>query len=54
MLQNELFPEGLTYDFVNGFGTVKIGPLYEVKTAIEQNNFNMVGVDGIEPSTNRL
>lgn len=54
MLQSELFPEGLTYDFVNGFGTVKIGPLYEVKTMIEQNNSNLVGLVGIEPTTKWL
>ena len=54
LLQSELFPEGLTYDFVEGFGTIKIGPLYEVKEALESNQSNLVGAVGIEPTTKWL
>lgn len=54
MLQSELFPEGLTYNFVEGFGTIKIGPLYEVKEALESNQSNLVGLVGIEPTTKWL
>ncbi len=54
MLQSELFPEGLTYNFVEGFGTIKIGSLHEVKEAVESNQSNLVGLDGIEPSTKWL
>jgi site-specific DNA recombinase len=53
-LQTAIFPEGLTYDFVKGFGTVKIGELYEVIQEFEAKSSSVVGVDGVEPSTKRL
>ena len=57
LLQNAIFPEGITYNFVTGFGTAKPSESYLLihKIADESAiNSNLVGVDGIEPSTNRL
>jgi len=56
-LQLAIFPEGLRYDFVDGFGTAKTGDLYlliEQFEAANANNSSVVGVPGFEPGTNRL
>ncbi len=44
-LQTAIFPEGLSYDFVKGFGTAKTGELYEV---IEQFDAQTVNSGGDE------
>jgi site-specific DNA recombinase len=53
-LQAAIFPEGLVYDFQTGFGTAKISDLYEVIQQIDEEESNLVGVVGIEPTTKRL
>ncbi len=53
-LQTAIFPEGLTYDFVKGFGTAKTGDLYEAIAEFDAKKSNVVGVPGFEPGTNRL
>ena len=53
-LQTAIFPEGLTYDFVKGFGTAKTGELYEVIAEFEAKSSNVVGAVGFEPTTNQL
>ncbi|RYF29481.1 MAG: hypothetical protein EOO17_01230 [Chloroflexi bacterium] len=54
LLQSTIFPDGVRYNFVNGFGTVKTSEIYEVVRKSEHNNYNVVGLDGIEPSTKWL
>ena len=56
-LQTAIFPEGLTYDFINGFGTAKTSDLYQLIGRFETNlhkNNDLVGLVGFEPTTNRL
>jgi DNA invertase Pin-like site-specific DNA recombinase/DNA-directed RNA polymerase subunit RPC12/RpoP len=59
-LQVAIFPEGLNYDFVDGFGTAKTGDLYLLIEQFENsqvtgvNREEVVGVVGIEPTTKRL
>jgi len=51
-LQTAIFPEGLTYDFVKGFGTAQIGELYEVIQEFTTKKSNLVDLNGF--SWNRL
>ena len=51
-LQIAIFPEGLTYDFVKGFGTGQIGELYEVVQELATKKSNLVDLNGF--SWNRL
>ena len=56
-LQTVIFPEGLTYDFEKGFGTVQLSELYLSinKIATEVANLSsVVGAVGIEPTTKSL
>lgn len=53
-LQYLIFPNGIEYYFEKGFGTAKMGPLYEVVSSFDNKNSNVVGVAGLEPATNRL
>ena len=53
-LQTAIFPEGLTYDFVKGFGTAKTGDLYGAIREFEVKKSNVVGMPGFEPGTNWL
>ncbi len=53
-LQAVIFPEGLTYDFVNGFGTAKTGDLYLLIKQFEDTNIKnstVVAASGFEPLT---
>ena len=56
-LQTVIFPEGLTYDFDKGFGTVKLSELYllinKITTEVAILS-NLVGAVGIEPTTKTL
>lgn len=49
--QNTIFPEGLTYDFENGFRTAKINDLYQLISHVGENNDNLVSRAGIEPTS---
>ena len=52
-----IFPKGLVYQFDSGFRTPILNDLYLLmpsETDLLANNSNVVGVDGIEPSTKRL
>lgn len=42
-LQEIIFPEGLAYSFVDGFGTAKTSELYGVVRDFDMNNSNLVG-----------
>jgi hypothetical protein len=56
-VQDSVFPEGLEYDCVDGFGTAQMAESYLVIKQIADNsvkNPNLVGVVGIEPTTKRL
>ena len=53
-LQELLLPEGISYSFVEGFGTAKIGGLYGVIEQVRAENTSVVGAAGFEPATNRL
>lgn len=53
-LQQAVFPEGLTYSFEHGFRTAVTGELYGVLEQLGQKDSNVVGVVGLEPTTNRL
>jgi site-specific DNA recombinase len=53
-LQEVIFPEGLTYNFVEGFGTAKTSELYEVVGLVGENNSTLVGLDRVELSTKWL
>ena len=56
-LQTAIFPEGLTYDFISGFGTAKTSDLYQLIEQFETNlhkSNDLVGLVGFEPTTNRL
>ena len=53
-LQRAIFPNGLTYSFVSGFGTAETSELYEVMRQFDSVGSNLVGLDGIEPSTKWL
>lgn len=53
-LQATIFPEGLSYDFINGFGTAKTDDLYGVLQQFDAKSSNVVGVVGFEPTTNQL
>jgi site-specific DNA recombinase len=53
-LQTAIFPEGLTYSFVSGFGTAKTGDLYQLIGQFEaslQKNTAVVAASGLEPLT---
>ena len=50
-LQQALFPEGICYDFVNGFRTAKINEIYEVIQDYSENDTNLVPRAGFEPAT---
>lgn len=53
-VQNTIFPDGVTYDFSDGFGTVTLADSYQLMTEISQNianNQSLVAVVGIEPTT---
>ncbi len=53
-VQDAIFPEGVTYDFDNGFGTVKLAESYQLMTEVSEAkvlNRNLAGVTGIEPAT---
>lgn len=53
-LQQALFPEGICYDFVNGFRTAKISEIYEVIQDYSENDTNLVPRVGIEPTAKSL
>jgi len=56
-LQTAIFPEGLTYDFVKGFGTAKLAESYLLINKIADESAkssSLVGVVGIEPTTKWL
>lgn len=56
-LQTAIFPEGLTYDFVKGFGITKTGDLYLSIARfadVTAESSNVVGAVGVEPTTKRL
>ena len=56
-LQTAIFPEGLTYDFVKGFGTTKTGDLYQSIACfadVSATSSNVVGMPGLEPGTKGL
>lgn len=53
-LQQALFPEGICYDFVNGFRTAKINEIYEVIQDYSENDTNLVPRVGIEPTAKSL
>jgi site-specific DNA recombinase len=53
-VQDTIFPEGLTYDFDKGFGTVKLAESYQLMTAISTNsliNNSLAPGTGFEPAT---
>lgn len=50
-LQQTLFPDGICYDFVNGFRTAKINEIYEVIQDYSENDTNLVPRAGVEPTT---
>jgi site-specific DNA recombinase len=49
--QNLVFPDGITYEFENGFGTAKMSKSYEVIQDMDVKNPSMVAATGIEPVT---
>ncbi len=56
-LQLAIFPDGLTYNFVSGFGTIKTSEIYQLisqSISIDNQNSSMVGVAGVEPATKWL
>ncbi len=42
-LQLAIFPEGLRYDFINGFGTAKLSGLYDVIQQVDEQNIKAGG-----------
>lgn len=44
-LPTAIFPEGLSYDFVNGFGTAKTDDLYGVLQQFDAKSSNVVGAE---------
>lgn len=51
-VQDAVFPEGVTYDFDNGFGTVKIAESYQLMADLSANevkNQSMAQLIGLEP-----
>lgn len=53
-VQRTIFPEGLSYDFENGFGTVKVNESYQLIKKIAPNeamNSIVVAGGGLEPPT---
>lgn len=56
-VQDSIFPEGLTYDPTEGFGTVKLAESYLLIKKIaseEAKNPNLVAASGVEPLTSGL
>ena len=53
-LQQAIFPDGLSYSFVEGFGTAETSELYGVVRRLGDEKSILVGLDGIEPSTKWL
>lgn len=49
--QKLLFPAGLTYDRVNGYGTAKLGLIYEINRRSHGNLSQLVRPVGVEPTT---
>ena len=47
--QKMVFPNGIDFDFKEGFGTIKISPLYEVVSSEGLDLSNMVIPTGVEP-----
>lgn len=56
-VQKSIFPNGLSYDFEDGFGTIELNESYQLINKIAENsakNPSMVAVTGIEPVTSGL
>ena len=56
-IQRLLFPSGIPYDFETSFGTTDMIDSYLLLQKITNKNtenYNLVGVPGLEPGTNRL
>ena len=49
--QKLVFPEGLPYSKANGFGTAKLGLIYEISRRSHGNLSQMVRPAGVEPAT---
>ena len=56
-MQAVIFPEGLTYDFEQGFGTAKLAETYLLIKKIPHRNgeeLTLVATSGLEPLTSGL
>lgn len=52
--QKLVFPNGLSYHKVNGYGTAKLGLIYEINNRSRGNVSQLVGPVGIEPTTSSM
>ena len=53
-LQTAIFPDGLSYDSIKGFGTIKTSELYGIIRTDLTKHSNVVGLDRVELSTKWL
>ena len=49
--QKLILPEGITYDRKLGFGTAKLGLIYEINRQLDGQKTSLVDLEGIEPSS---
>jgi site-specific DNA recombinase len=52
--QKLVLPEGILYDRKNGFGTMKLGLIYEINHRFHGDQFRLVDPAGIEPAASCL
>ena len=48
--QKLVFPEGIPYDRKTGYGTAKLGIIYEINQSFDGSKSHTVDLEGIEPS----
>ena len=52
--QKVIFPTGIAYDRITGFGTVKLGRIYTLNQHSADKNYTLVDPTGFEPVTSSL
>ncbi len=52
--QKLILPEGITYSKKSGFGTAKLGLIYELNRQFDGQKTDLVDPTGVEPVTSRM
>lgn len=52
--QKMVFPEGISYDKKSGFGTAKLGLIYQLNRDFKNDKSSLVDITGLEPVTSTV